>query len=42
MSEVDILSEDIRLGIRQLEVLVGKVEVEHLLDEIFSSFCIGK
>lgn len=42
MSEVDILSEDIRLGIRQLEILVGRVEVEHLLDEIFSSFCIGK
>ncbi|MBP0483315.1 tRNA uridine-5-carboxymethylaminomethyl(34) synthesis GTPase MnmE [Sagittula salina] len=38
----DLVSEDIRISFRYLETLVGKVDVEHLLDEIFSSFCIGK
>jgi len=28
--------------VRALESLVGRVDVENLLDEIFSSFCVGK
>lgn len=38
----DIAAEEIRTAVRGLESLVGKVGVEDLLDEIFSSFCLGK
>ncbi len=38
----ELIAEDLRGAIRALESLVGRVDVEHLLDEIFSSFCIGK
>jgi tRNA modification GTPase len=38
----DIAAEDIRSAIRSLELLVGRVGVENLLDEIFMSFCLGK
>ncbi len=38
----DIVAEDIRAAIRCLETLVGRIDVENLLDEIFSSFCLGK
>lgn len=38
----DILAEEIRASIRSLDSLVGRIDVEDLLDEIFSSFCIGK
>lgn len=35
-------SENLRSAMRALDVLVGRVDAETLLDEIFSSFCIGK
>jgi tRNA modification GTPase len=38
----DVCSEEIRVAARALEALVGRVDVEHLLDEIFTSFCVGK
>jgi len=38
----DIAAEDLRSVVRSLDSLVGRVDVEHLLDEIFSSFCLGK
>lgn len=38
----DLAAEDLRSVVRSLDSLVGRVDVEHLLDEIFSSFCIGK
>ena len=38
----DIAAEDIRLATRALAILIGRVDVEHLLDEVFSSFCLGK
>lgn len=38
----DIVAEDVRSAIRALELLVGRINVENLLDEIFSSFCLGK
>ncbi|MGC3938007.1 tRNA uridine-5-carboxymethylaminomethyl(34) synthesis GTPase MnmE [Roseobacter sp. EG26] len=38
----DIASEELRDAIRSLETLVGRIDVESLLDEIFASFCIGK
>lgn len=39
---VELVAEDIRASIRALDALVGRVDVEHLLDEVFKSFCIGK
>ena len=38
----DIAAEELRTSIRALDSLVGRIDVENLLDEIFSSFCIGK
>jgi len=38
----DLAAEELRFGIRALEALVGRIDVENLLDEIFSSFCVGK
>ncbi|QYX56994.1 tRNA uridine-5-carboxymethylaminomethyl(34) synthesis GTPase MnmE [Roseovarius sp. SCSIO 43702] len=38
----EIVSEDIRRGIHRLDELVGRVDVEAILGEIFSSFCLGK
>ncbi|OUD09695.1 tRNA uridine-5-carboxymethylaminomethyl(34) synthesis GTPase MnmE [Marivivens niveibacter] len=38
----DIIAEEIRTAVRATESLTGRVDVEDLLDVIFSSFCIGK
>jgi tRNA modification GTPase len=38
----ELASEDIRLAIRNLDSLIGSVGVEDILDQLFSSFCIGK
>src|SRR6056297_1953439 len=38
----DIAAEEIRTAIRALDFLVGRIDVENVLDEIFSSFCLGK
>ncbi|MEI4471900.1 tRNA uridine-5-carboxymethylaminomethyl(34) synthesis GTPase MnmE [Frigidibacter sp. MR17.24] len=38
----ELAAEDLRRAIRALDSLVGRVDVEHLLGEIFASFCIGK
>ncbi len=38
----DIGAEELRMSCRVLDTLIGRVDVESLLDEIFSSFCIGK
>jgi tRNA modification GTPase len=38
----DLAAEDVRISIRAMESLVGRVDVEAVLDEIFSSFCLGK
>lgn len=37
-----LATEDIRIAIRHLSTLTGKIEVEEILGEIFSKFCIGK
>lgn len=39
---VELASAVLRRSVRHLEVLIGKVGVEDLLDEIFARFCIGK
>ena len=38
----ELAAENLRTAIRALDSLVGRVDVEDLLDEIFASFCIGK
>lgn len=40
--EAELCGEDLRLAARALERILGKVDVEDLLDVIFSEFCIGK
>ncbi len=42
LSQPEMAAEDLRRACQALDALVGRVDVEHLLDEIFSSFCIGK
>lgn len=38
----DLAAEDLHSAIRALDSLVGKVDIESVLDDIFASFCIGK
>ncbi|HBB82428.1 MAG TPA: tRNA uridine-5-carboxymethylaminomethyl(34) synthesis GTPase MnmE, partial [Sulfitobacter sp.] len=38
----DLAAAELRFAIRALETLVGRIDVENLLDEIFTSFCVGK
>jgi len=38
----ELAAEEIHYGINALNSLIGRVDVEHILDEIFSSFCLGK
>jgi len=38
----ELAAEELRSAIRALDSLVGRVDVEHILDEIFASFCLGK
>lgn len=39
---IELAAEEVRLGMRSLDFLVGRVDVEAVLDVIFSSFCLGK
>jgi tRNA modification GTPase len=38
----DLMAEDLRLAMRAIGRLTGRVDVEELLDVIFRDFCIGK
>ena len=38
----DIASEELRISLEALNMLIGRVDVENVLDEVFSSFCLGK
>ena len=38
----DIASEELRVSLEALNMLIGRVDVENVLDEVFSSFCLGK
>ena len=40
--DFDKAAEDLRFATRHLGMIVGKVDVEELLDSIFNDFCIGK
>jgi tRNA modification GTPase len=39
---LELLAEDLRLAARALGRLTGRVDVEDILDVVFSEFCIGK
>ncbi|QDY69988.1 tRNA uridine-5-carboxymethylaminomethyl(34) synthesis GTPase MnmE [Qingshengfaniella alkalisoli] len=38
----ELAAEQLRRCVRTLDALVGRVDTEQVLDEIFSSFCLGK
>ena len=41
-ADIGLVAEDIRLALHALGSIIGKVDVEEILGEIFSRFCIGK
>jgi tRNA modification GTPase len=40
--DLDVAAEEVRRAIHQLDCLIGQIGVDDILDEIFSSFCLGK
>jgi tRNA modification GTPase len=38
----EIAAEELRLACESLDVLIGRIDPERVLDEIFSRFCLGK
>ncbi|NVO22384.1 tRNA uridine-5-carboxymethylaminomethyl(34) synthesis GTPase MnmE [Donghicola mangrovi] len=38
----ELVAEEIRTAARALDMLLGRIDVEVILDEIFASFCLGK
>lgn len=38
----ELVAEELRTAVRALDSLVGRVDVEQILDDIFANFCIGK
>jgi tRNA U34 5-carboxymethylaminomethyl modifying GTPase MnmE/TrmE len=42
IKQLDLIAEDLRLAINSINLLVGEVNVEKLLDIIFQEYCIGK
>jgi len=42
VKQLDLIAEDLRLAIKSINLLVGEVNVEKLLDIIFKEYCIGK
>lgn len=42
LSEEELAAEELRLASDALARLLGRIDVEHVLDRLFSAFCIGK
>ena len=40
--DIELAAEDLRMAARHLGSIVGKVDVEEILESIFKDFCIGK
>jgi tRNA modification GTPase len=38
----ELLAEDLRLALRAIGRIVGRVDIEDVLDRVFADFCIGK
>ena len=41
-NEIELACEDLRLAARSIAQITGNIDVENILDKIFSNFCIGK
>lgn len=41
-ADMEVVAEDLRASTMRLEAVVGRVDVEQVLDGVFSRFCIGK
>ncbi len=41
-NHTELVTEEIHRTIRALDFLIGKIDLEVVLDDIFSSFCLGK
>jgi tRNA modification GTPase len=39
---LELLAEDLRLAVRSIGSITGRVDIENILDVIFRDFCIGK
>lgn len=39
---IELAAEDLRMTAREIGKITGKVDIENILDIVFSSFCIGK
>ena len=39
---IELAAEDLRLTAREIGKITGKIDIENILDVIFSRFCIGK
>ena len=42
LGHTELAAEDVRLALRAVGEITGRVDVEHVLDRLFSTFCIGK
>ncbi len=40
--DAELCAEDLRLAVRAIGRITGRVDVEDLLDIVFRDFCIGK
>ena len=38
----ELIAEDLRLAVRSIGRITGRVDVEDILDVVFRDFCIGK
>ena len=38
----ELVAEDLRLAIREMQAIIGEIGVEDVLGAVFSRFCIGK
>jgi tRNA modification GTPase len=41
-AQPELFAEDLRLALRAIGRITGRVDVEELLDQVFRDFCIGK
>lgn len=42
LPDPELVSENLRVAIRSLDSITGRFDIENVLDEIFTSFCLGK
>ena len=42
LKNIDVFAEDLRLATKEMSKLYGGIDIEEILDIVFSDFCIGK